>query len=243
MSPFNLLARHRHRFDRLRRRLVDAGLPPRRAHRLTRELAEHHADIVSNLVGDGAPHHEAVVAADLRLGLEDELFHEILARDEKRSVVKRHPFVAFALGAPVLAGLVIAGTLVLFILAADGMQHLGLARRLAVLPLVDAHYVFTAYLAVPLMSLLMCWTAATHRLHWGWPLVSILLLAVAGGGFLDPQLIPPIAGQPGSGQYALGFHMAGGLHIKSWWRLLSPLAVFSAYLWARGAVHPRQTAL
>src|SRR5258708_19700846 len=87
-----------HSFDRL----IRAGIAPRRAHRILREFAEHHADVVAEGMTSGDSASEAEAAANDRLGSEQALVVSLLGRHELRSWAHRRPSIAFAI-APVLS--------------------------------------------------------------------------------------------------------------------------------------------
>lgn len=224
-------------FRHLRHRLVDAGLPPRRARRVTRELADHYADLLDELAAAGVTGDEAARTARFRLGSDDDLAREILARDTRRSIIKRYPALMFPMGPLALAAGIFLVSLMAGIGLVDVLKANGLVWPGVTLAIIDTHYVFASYLLVPLTSLYVCWTAREHRLAWHWPLVGLLVLAFAAGLLLDLHIMPPLPGEPGSGEYSVGFHMAGGLHIASFWRLLTPFFVFLPFLlWSRGKI-------
>jgi hypothetical protein len=83
-------------------RLIQAGITPRRARRILQEFAEHHADVVAERQALGDSDRDAQVAAGARLGSEQQLVENLLARPELRSWTHRRPSIAFAL-APVLS--------------------------------------------------------------------------------------------------------------------------------------------
>jgi hypothetical protein len=83
-------------------RLLRAGIAPRRARRILREFAEHHADVVAEYSDLGVGAFEAEAAANVRLGPEQQLVANLLARPDLRCWAHRQPSVAFAL-APVLS--------------------------------------------------------------------------------------------------------------------------------------------
>jgi hypothetical protein len=83
-------------------RLVQAGIAPRRARRILREFAEHHADVVAEYLNLGLSASEAQAAANARVGSEQQLLVNLLARPDLKSWAHRQPSVAFAL-APVLS--------------------------------------------------------------------------------------------------------------------------------------------
>jgi hypothetical protein len=82
--------------------LLQAGIAPRRARRILREFAEHHADVVAEYSNLGVGAFEAEAAANARVGSEQQLITNLLARPDLRSWAHRQPSVAFAL-APVLS--------------------------------------------------------------------------------------------------------------------------------------------
>jgi len=221
----------------LRHRLIEAGLPPRHARRVTRELADHHTDLLNELAAAAITGEDAVRTARQRLGALDDLEREILARDPRRSFVKRYPALAFPLGLPLLAALLVTVTLMGTIGLAEGLEAIGLGGQGLHLALVEGHYVFAGYLLVPLLGLYAGWTARDHHLAWYWPLCAALVLAVAGGLLFQTTLTPPVPGQAGSGAYEIGFHMADGLHVKSLWRLVSPFLSFALFLLWRPKDH------
>jgi hypothetical protein len=83
-------------------RLIQAGIAPRRARRILREFADHHADVVAERQALGDSDRDARIAAGARLGSEQQLVATLLARPELRSWAHRRPSIAFAL-APLLS--------------------------------------------------------------------------------------------------------------------------------------------
>lgn len=100
--------------SRLRGRLLDSGISPRRVRRTVRELEDHYRDLVDEAADNGVPLEEARKRAAARLGDMDDVVAGMLASPNLRGWAYRHPRIAvvfypvaclFALPAmPVIAG-------------------------------------------------------------------------------------------------------------------------------------------
>lgn len=92
------------RFGSLRERLLSAGVAPRHVKRYLQELRDHQEDAAGAELARGATLAAAREAAWARLGSEESLVQNMLARPELRSRAARFPAVVFGLG-PVLTWL------------------------------------------------------------------------------------------------------------------------------------------
>lgn len=90
------------RFAGLSRRLLRAGVAPRHVKRLIAELEAHFADLVAELQSTGLSPAECESRAAVRLGTEDAVAANILARPELQSWTRQWPWLAFVL-LPLLA--------------------------------------------------------------------------------------------------------------------------------------------
>ncbi len=88
------------RFDPLRERLLRAGVAPRHVRRYIAELRDHFDDLVREETAAGAATALAQSKARSRLGGDDALAQEMLARPGMRSISARYPWAVFGL-APV----------------------------------------------------------------------------------------------------------------------------------------------
>ena len=220
---------------RLKTRLLEAGLSPRYVRRVTRELDDHLSDIEAELVAEGVAPRDAAHRARIRLGGIDELERQILARPPKQSLVARYPALAFSLGTLGAAALAVMGTLAILLLIVHGLDYVGYRGvRVGVL-LSHLHYYFAAYLAVPLMTAFMCWTAYWHGVRLRWALLSVVVLAIAGGILFEARLTYTDATPIGQhGAYSVGFGFYGEHIVRSVWRLVSPFLVFTGFAaWTR----------
>lgn len=80
-------------FLELHRRLIQGGIPPRRVERLLKELRDHHANLVTEYQGMGSDQPAADALA--RLGTEEILAQQYLARPELQSWSRRWPWAVY----------------------------------------------------------------------------------------------------------------------------------------------------
>ncbi len=111
------------RFEALAERLLRAGVAPRHVRRTIGELRDHFDDLVHEGIAGGLPGPAAEDAARTRIGSDDTLAAEILARPELRSIAARHPLAVFGLG-PVL---MLVGFIALAVVLEAGILELHLA--------------------------------------------------------------------------------------------------------------------
>lgn len=165
------------RVERLRERLLRAGVAPRHVERLLSELRDHQSDAMRAELAKGADLAAAREAAWARLGTEESLAQGVLERPELRSTAARFPALAFGLG-PVLAWL---GAPIVVALALSLLPE---ATRRAAPELVGAFYalcVLHARLLPVLLGALALEMAARRRSKMRWPLAGTALVAVFSG--------------------------------------------------------------
>src|SRR5437762_5836497 len=90
------------RFEGLSQRLLRAGIAPRHVKRLISELEAHFVDLVAEQRSVGLSQAESESQAAVRLGTDDVLIANILARPELHSWARQWPWLAFVL-LPLLA--------------------------------------------------------------------------------------------------------------------------------------------
>ena len=221
--------------QRLKARLLEAGLAPRYVRRVTRELSDHLSDIEMELTESGMPRADAAHEARRRLGAVDYLTSQVIARPPEPNMIARYPALAFSIGSFGAAAMLVMGTLAVFLLTVHALESFGYKGvRLGVV-LSHCHYYFASYVAAPLMAAFMYWMAYWYRIRLRWAFLAAIVLALAGGVFLDSTLTYSNATPMGQhGTYSVGFGLYGHELIRSVWRLLSPLGLFAAFaLWAR----------
>ncbi len=168
------------RFALVRQRLLDGGIAPRRARRLLQELRAHFADLLAEQQRTGLPESAAAQAALQRLGSEESLAEQMLARPELRSWSRRRPWAVYAL-VPVLlfpAALALMFTAIIGI--GKSLQELHHGSLAQFLKMLEAFRIFGLYILPALLAAGMGVLACRRRVALGWPLLSIALLALWG---------------------------------------------------------------
>jgi hypothetical protein len=164
-------------------RLIQAGIAPRRARGILREFAEHRADVIAERQALGDSSQDALVAASARLGSEQQLVANLLARSELRSWARRRPSIAFAI-APLLAfALAFVASLLVLIALVEWRKAHGDTLS-AASPLIQW---ISAYAGVYLQWALPCAVAALlalaamrRREASIWPCVGIAAVCFVG---------------------------------------------------------------
>jgi hypothetical protein len=183
-------------------RLIQAGIAPRRAHRILREFAEHHADVVSERLTSGDSASAAQAAANARMGSEQQLVANLLSRPELRSWAHRRPSIVFAI-APVLSfALAFVASLLALIAMIEWRKAHGDALNAAspVIQAVSAYASFYLLWALPCgVAALLALMAARRRETSIWPCVGIAAVCFIGALTNFSVLAPPMADAPSMG--------------------------------------------
>jgi hypothetical protein len=231
------------RFAGLSRRLLRAGVAPRHVKRLIAELEAHFADIVSELRSTGRSQAESESQAAVRLGSEDVLVANIIARPELQSWARQWPWLAFVL-VPLLA---LPLQFVLSMLAAIGVLNfstrvLGLtALHPGAVPwVVGALQTYGVWIAPILAAGAACFVAARRGAPELWPVVGSALIALAGAStnasFEWSSAVPRGALSGGIGIKFPDVGLAWSLRV-----ILSLLIILVPYVWLRSRVADTET--
>jgi hypothetical protein len=197
-----------------------------------REFAEHHADVVAEREASGDSARDARVAASARLGSEQQLVANLLARPELRSWAHRQPSIAFAL-APVLA---FAFAFVASLLALIALVEWRKAHGDALSAASPAIQWISAYAGAYLLWALPCGVAALFALAAArrressiWPCVGIVAVCCVGALTNFSVSVSPDAPSMGAGIGIGTDHMGAALL-----RAGSTIAlVLPPFLWVR----------
>ncbi|HEX4024698.1 MAG TPA: hypothetical protein VHX52_08340 [Steroidobacteraceae bacterium] len=167
-------------FALLRRRLLDGGIAPRRARRLMHELRAHFADLLAGQLQAGLAGPAAAQAALQRLGDQEALARQMLARPELLSWSRRWPWAIYALAPlplfPAMFSLLLATTVGIGWVT----QKLQLASPADFLSLMRAIRLFALYVLPVMLAAAMATLAGRRSVAPGWGLLSIALLALWG---------------------------------------------------------------
>jgi len=174
--------------------LIQAGIAPRRARRILREFAEHHADLVAEHISLGDSASDARLAAGARLGTEQQLVANLLARPELRSWAHRLPSLAFGV-APVLSFALAFVVSLLALMALVEWRQAADGARSAASPLIQW---IGAYAGIYLLWALPCAVAALlafmalrRREASIWPCVGIAAVCFVGALTNFSVSLPP----------------------------------------------------
>ncbi|TLZ38066.1 MAG: hypothetical protein E6K24_01300 [Gammaproteobacteria bacterium] len=227
------------RFAGLSRRLLRAGVAPCHVKRLIAELEAHFADIVAELRSTGRSQAESESQAAIRLGTEDVLAANIIARPELQSWARQWPWLAFVL-LPLLA---LPLQFVLSMLAAIGVFNfstrvLGLtALHPGAVPwVVGVLQTYGVWIAPILAAGAACFLAARRGAPALWPIVGSALIALVGASTnASFEWSPAVPRGALSG--GIGFHfpdVGTAMSFRAAFTLLIGLATF---LWMRRRVN------
>ena len=170
--------------DRLRMRLLKAGIAPRYVARYLSELRDHFADLVAKECGKGSSDTEAQARARVLLGGEDALYRSAIDRGAPRSWAATLPWLVFGI-APLLA------LFALFFLTAWTSFTLLFPYRDVGTPsiphgvrdLTAALSLFSSYLLAPVLAAVCIAIALRQRLASRWVWVGLALIALVAAPF------------------------------------------------------------
>ncbi|MDE1145912.1 MAG: hypothetical protein PW843_04725 [Azospirillaceae bacterium] len=189
-------------FNRLRERLLEAGIAPRHARRYVAELHDHADDLVAEEIAAGHDDRIAEARALARLGDPDDLAQSLIARGHFRSWSARAPWAVYG-AAPIMA--VVGGIALAVAIVASILEPLRPGPGLH--PIPPAWFGEVAWvlnysygILLPLgVGGLLAITATRQRMPAFWPVVGLLLISVLSGLFelnivvpADPQAIVEI---------------------------------------------------
>ncbi len=216
------------RFDSLRERLIQGGVARRHVKRTLTELHDHYDDALDDGLAQGLSREAAAEAAWQRLGAEDEIVGNVLARPELQSLPARYPRAVFGAGpmvlwffATLLSGFLIVGVL-------KGLQFVGVLPppRTGIEPLwlqnlMTAVVYFYMRILPVIISATMVIAAARHGLAFRWALAGGISVAALSAFSTFSLIFPTVVGE--SGELSLGF----GLSAEE---LPGALALITAYV-------------
>jgi hypothetical protein len=183
-------------FERLRDRLLTAGVSPRHVRRYMSELADHFDDL--KVEARAAGHSEPAVSALERLGHPEDLAQAMISRPELRGWTSRAPWAVFLFGPALLLAAIDALSIVIVMLIVKtvGPQpgEVAPAWLVSVAAVVNFIHVY----AVPLLlGGIVAAIAARQRMQPFWPLTGLLVIGtIAGLNYLHMS-VPLTPGQHG----------------------------------------------
>ena len=168
---------------RLTERLLRGGVAPKHVRRTVAELRDHFEDLKEEARKNGCAGDEAAKEAQNRLGSEDVIANDILARPELQSWAARWPWAVYGLG-PLFSFVVIAlGSILLFGFGMGFGNAVTDARYIPPLWLqsvIDVFFLCVVYLAPLLVAVWVCRQAVLRRAAMGWPGIGFLMVCICG---------------------------------------------------------------
>ena len=173
-------------FHSLRETLLRGGVAPTHIRRTITELQDHHTDLFAEAFAKGCSVENAALEASIRLGDEDALAAEILARPELRSWTHRWPWVAYCVTPTVLFVLAFVPLLLLLVLSgAVQLDRGAFSNRWgspdsiwSVAGAIRAFYTFGLPL---LLAASCCVVAGRRRTAMRWPVFGVIIVSIIGG--------------------------------------------------------------
>lgn len=175
-------------FDRLKERLLTAGIAPRHVRRTLDELRDHYEDAVRDEQHNGKDAVAAAQSAWARLGDEDAIAASVIAQPTLRSLPARFPKLVFGAGPVLIWAAAVAATLLLIVSGVEAARGFGLlpAPGTALDPQwlhapFHAACFFYARILPLMIGLMLAATAIRQRMDTRWFAVGAGLIALVGG--------------------------------------------------------------
>jgi hypothetical protein len=173
-------------FHSLRERLLREGVAPKHVRRTIAELRDHHTDLFAEAFAGGCSIENAEREASIRLGDEDCLAAEILARPELRSWGHRWPWIAYWVTPTFLLGLAFAALPLLLgvsqvVRTDQGTFSDRWGSPTAVWSVSGAIRLFYSFGLPVLLAAACCFAAGQRRVALRWPLIGVIIASIVGG--------------------------------------------------------------
>jgi len=183
-------------FERLRDRLLTAGVSPRHVRRYMAELSDHISDL--EIEAETAGHPEPRKSALERVGRPDDLAQAMIDRPELKAWAARAPWAVFLLGPPLLLAAIdlLSILLVIGIVKAFGPQPGGVAPGWLVSLAAAVNFIHVY--AVPLLlGLVVAVVAIRQHMRPLWPLIGLVAIGVIASLNYLHVAVPLAPGQHG----------------------------------------------
>ncbi|NKB34902.1 MAG: hypothetical protein GKR91_17540 [Pseudomonadales bacterium] len=192
--------------NRLNKRLLLGGVAPKFASRIAKELENHIAELIAKEKQTGLSEQEARQNAREKIGDEDRIVEEALAKPAIKSWSFRYPKTVFLI-APIAIYLMsaLALTILYAVLAFTAFDfspagpwpvwYYWFAKLAAY---------FSEYLLTPLIALYFCVLAINRNVVFLWPMVGLLLVVFIGSGW-ETSIEMPVDERNGGMSFSWGY--------------------------------------
>jgi len=224
-------------FERLRERLLIAGVSPRNVRRYMAELSDHAADLEAEAKRAGHP--EPTTRALERLGKADDLAEAMIGRSELRAWAVRAPWAVFLIAPSLAVAAIDVVTVVgVFLMAKLIMPQAG-DRTVGPAPhwfadLAEAINLFHAYGVSLLLGAGIIAVAVQQRMPPLWPIVGLIAIAILGT-INELHIQVPVAPNQ-HGEIELGARFGSPLVFRAGIDLLLTLPLYLAWQRRRPAM-------
>ncbi|HEX4505583.1 MAG TPA: hypothetical protein VH722_07615 [Alphaproteobacteria bacterium] len=183
-------------FERLRDRLLIAGVSPRHVRRYMAELADHFDDLEAAAKSAGNPRPRE--SAMERLGRPEDLARAMIDRPELKAWTARAPWAVFLLGPPLLLAVIDFLSIVLMIALVKTLgPQPGEAAPGWEVTLAATINLLQIYVVPLLLGWIVSVVATRQRIRPLWPLIGLIVIGiVAGINYLHIE-VPLAPGQHG----------------------------------------------
>jgi hypothetical protein len=213
-------------FERLRDRLLTAGVSPRHVRRYMAELSDHIADLEAEAMQAGHPMpHETALE---RLGRPDDLAQAMIGRPELRGWTARAPWAVFLFGPALLLALIDALSIavMMLIVKTAGPQPGEAAPGwlVSVAAVVNLIHIY----AVPLLlGWIVALLSTRQRMQPLWPVIGLVAIGcIAGLNYLHIE-VPLAPGQ--HGEISLGASVGSETALRVTMNLALTLPLYFAW--------------
>jgi hypothetical protein len=219
-------------FERLRDRLLTAGISPRHVRRYMSELADHFDDLEAEAKRAGHP--DAATAALERIGRPDNLARAMIDRVELRGWTARAPWAVFLFGPAVLLAaidFITVVSIVAIVKTADLPTGQPAPAWLLAMAATVNH--LHDYIVPLLLAAAVVFVATRQRMRPLWPVAG--LVVVAGVAALNHLQIEPAVVPGKHGEISLGASLGPQTAVRvavnlmltlpfyfAWWRWRQP---------------------
>jgi hypothetical protein len=218
-------------FERLRERLLTAGVSPRHIRRYMAELSDHIVDLEGEAKANGHPAPRDSALA--RLGRPEDLAQAMIDRPELKAWTARAPWAVFLLGPPLLLAAIdlISILMVMLIVKTAGPRPGEIAPGWLVALAAAVNFIHVY--AVPLLlGGIVAAVATRRRMRPLWPLTGLVAIGlIAGLNYLHVE-VPLAPGQHGEislgasaghwTAFRVAFNLAMTLPLYFAWRRWQP---------------------
>jgi len=213
-------------FERLRERLLTAGVSPRHVRRYMAELSDHVVDLETEAKHAGHP--EPMARAFERLGKPDDLAKAMIDRTELRAWTARAPWAVFLFGPSLLLVLIDFTSIMLMMLVVKtALPQVGQPAPGWLVTLSAAVNDIHAYLVPLLLGWIVTAVATRQRMQPLWPVIGLAVIACLAA-INQLHIDVPLA--PGQhGEISLGANIGTATAVRAAVNLTLTLPLYFAW--------------